>query len=205
MRPLNLFLKRAFDLVGGIIIFIILSPILLIGIALIKVKMPGPIFFRQERVTKNGKVFNILKLRTMKVDREAESNFDSTKDEERITPLGRVLRRLKIDETPQLINVIKGDMSFVGPRPTIMKQVELYSNRQRQRLKMRAGMTGLAQVNGNVSLSWEQRIEYDIEYVTHFSIWMDIKILFKTIGVIIHGVEKYNKEINDGEKLSGPF
>lgn len=141
----------------------------------------------------------------MKVDREAESNFDSTKDEERITPLGRVLRRLKIDETPQLINVIKGDMSFVGPRPTIMKQVELYSNRQRQRLKMRAGMTGLAQVNGNVSLSWEQRIEYDIEYVTHFSIWMDIKILFKTIGVIINGEEKYKKEIKEGEKLCGPF
>lgn len=205
MRPLNLFLKRAFDLVGGIIIFIILSPILLLSIALIKVKMPGPIFFRQERVTKNGKVFDILKLRTMKVDREAESNFDSTKDEERITPLGRILRRLKIDETPQVINVIKGDMSFVGPRPTIMKQVELYSNRQRQRLNMRAGMTGLAQVNGNVSLPWEQRIEYDIEYVTYFSIWMDIKILFKTIGVIINGEEKYKKEIKEGEKLCGPF
>lgn len=156
--------------------------------------MPGPIFFIQERVGRNKKIFNVFKFRTMKVDREAEKNLDFSKDEERLTKTGRFLRRVKIDELPQLINVLKGDMSLVGPRPTVMEQVERYTNYQIKRLNMKPGMTGLAQVNGNILLPWEQRIEYDIEYVTKFSILLDCKILLKTVGIIILGEEKFKKD-----------
>ena len=135
--------------------------------------------------------FNILKFRSMKVDKEAEKSHDFTKDAERMTPFGNLIRRLKIDELPQLINVFKGDMSLVGPRPTIKEQTDLYNDYQRQRLKMRPGMTGLAQVNGNISLSWDERIKYDVEYVTNFSVLLDLKILFKTVGVVVFGEAKY--------------
>lgn len=108
-----------------------------------------------------------------------------------MTPFGNLIRRLKIDELPQLINVFKGDMSLVGPRPTIKEQTDLYNDYQRQRLKMRPGMTGLAQVNGNISLSWDERIKYDVEYVTNFSVLLDLKILFKTVGVVVFGEAKY--------------
>lgn len=191
MRQLNLTLKRLLDLLGSGIGLIIISPILLITIILLEVFMPGPVFFRQQRVGKNGKTFDILKFRSMKVDKEAEENHDFTKDEERKTPFGNLIRRLKIDELPQLINVFRGDMSLVGPRPTVKEQTDLYNEYQRQRLYMRPGMTGLAQVNGNISLSWAERIDYDVEYIRNFTFWLDIKILFKTVAVVIFGEDKF--------------
>lgn len=194
MRNFNLFIKRLIDILGSCLGLIIISPILLVTIILIKVTMPGPIFFKQERVGKNKKLFNILKFRTMKVDREAERTINADKDQERITPVGRFLRRTKIDELPQLINVFLGDMSLVGPRPTLKNQVDNYTSHQMQRLRMTPGMTGLAQVNGNILLPWEQRIEYDIEYVNDFSIILDIKILFKTAAIVVFGEEKFKKE-----------
>lgn len=194
MRHLSLLLKRLGDVLFSGIGLIILSPIFLVVSILIKVCMPGPIFFTQERVGKNMKKFYILKFRTMRVDLDAERHYDFSKDRDRLTEVGKVLRRLKIDELPQLINVFRGEMSLVGPRPTIMKQVELYSNYQLKRLEMAPGMTGLAQVNGNISLPWEQRIEYDIEYVKSFSILLDLKILTKTLGIVLFGEEKFKKE-----------
>lgn len=191
MRQLNLALKRLTDLLGSGIGLIIISPILLITVVLLEIFMPGPVFFRQQRVGKNGKTFNILKFRSMKVDKEAEDNHDFTKDEERRTPFGNLIRRLKIDELPQLINVFRGDMSLVGPRPTVKEQTDLYNAYQRQRLKMRPGMTGLAQVNGNISLTWDERIDYDVEYINKFTFLLDIKILFKTVVVVIFGEEKF--------------
>ena len=155
--------------------------------------MPGPVFFRQERVGKNGRTFDILKFRSMKVDKNAEKNHDFTKDEERKTPFGNIIRRLKIDELPQLINVFCGDMSLVGPRPTVKEQTDLYNDYQRQRLNMRPGMTGLAQVNGNISLTWDERIDYDVDYVTNFTFLLDIKILLKTVVVVIFGEDKFKK------------
>lgn len=193
-RKINLIIKRIFDLLLSGIGLILISPIFLIVIFLIKIFMPGPIFFKQERVGINGYKFNILKFRTMKVDVEAEKNLDFSKDKERLTILGKILRRLKIDELPQLINVFKGDMSLVGPRPTVLYQVENYTDYQRKRLIMRPGMTGLAQVNGNITLPWEQRIMYDIEYIEKFSILLDLRILVKTIAIVIFGEEKYKKE-----------
>lgn len=187
-------MKRLIDIVGSGLGIVILLPILLFTIILIKLTMPGPIFFKQERVGKNEKTFKILKFRTMKVDKEAEKKMDFSKDRDRITRLGKILRRTKIDELPQLFHVFIGDMSLVGPRPTVMKQVHQYTDRQKKRLEMRPGMTGLAQVNGNITLDWEQRIEYDIEYVSGFSLYLDLKILLKTIAIVLLGEGKFKKE-----------
>lgn len=194
IRKTNLIIKRLIDFIGSSLGLVILSPVFLVTIFLLEIFMPGPVLFRQQRVGKNGKIFDILKFRSMKVDKEAEKNHDFSKDEERKTPFGNLIRRLKIDELPQLINVFRGDMSLVGPRPTVKEQTDLYTDYQRQRLNMRPGMTGLAQVNGNISLTWDERIEYDVEYVTKFSIWLDLKILLKTVAVVICGENKFNKQ-----------
>jgi len=194
MREFNLFLKRLIDLTGSGLGLTILSPVFVITITIIKVTMPGPVFFVQERVGKDKKLLNLIKFRTMKVDKEAEKGFDFSKDKERITTIGKLLRRLKIDELPQLISVFKGDMSLVGPRPTILQQVESYSTHQLKRLSMKPGLTGLAQVNGNTSLPWERRIEYDLEYVNKFNVFLDIKIIFKTLAIVILGEERFKRE-----------
>lgn len=189
----NFFIKRFGDILLSSILLCLLSPIIIIVCLMIKVFMPGPILFKQIRVGKNKKKFEILKFRSMSVDVEAEKNLDFSKDKQRITWLGKILRRTKIDELPQLLNVLKGDMSLVGPRPTIMSQVENYSEYQLQRLNVRPGMTGLAQVNGNIYLDWEERINYDIQYVNRFTILLDLKILLKTVGIIILGESKFKK------------
>ena len=191
MRNINLGLKRTGDILGSGLGIIVLSPLFFVVSLLIKIFMPGPVLFRQQRIGKNGKEFFILKFRSMKVDKQAETAHDFTKDAERLTRLGKVIRRTKIDELPQLINVFRGDMSLVGPRPTVKEQTDQYNEFQRQRLKMRPGMTGLAQVNGNISLTWDERIEYDVDYVTNFSVLLDLKILFRTIAVVIYGEDKF--------------
>lgn len=193
MRYINLTIKRVGDILGSGLGLVLVSPILLMSAFLIKILMPGPVFFKQKRTGKMGKQFYILKLRTMKVDKEVEENHDFSKDEERKTPFGCFLRRVKVDELPQLINVFCGDMSLVGPRPTVREQTDQYTDYQKQRLQMRPGMTGLAQVNGNIALTWDERIEYDIDYVTNFSVWLDIRIILKTILVVFFGEERFKK------------
>lgn len=192
-RKFNLAIKTSFDLLLSLIGVVILSPIYLLTAIMIKITMPGPVFFRQRRVGKDGVEFDILKFRSMRVDTEAEKSFNMDKDAQRITVLGKIIRRTKIDETPQLFNILKGDMSLVGPRPTIMAQVEKYDDFQRQRLNMRPGMTGMAQVNGNVSLPWEDRIVYDVYYVRNFSVLLDLKILCRTVLIVLFGEEKFKK------------
>ena len=193
-RKLNLLVKRFFDIIISSIGIIICALFWFVIVILIKVLMPGPIFFKQDRIGKNFKIFSVLKFRTMKVDRDAEKNFKIEKDKERITFFGNILRRTKLDETPQLINVLKGDMSLVGPRPTVQQRVDEYPEHQKKRLSMRPGMTGLAQVRGNVLLSWSRRIQYDCEYVERFTVFLDLKILINTVGVILFGEEKYLSE-----------
>jgi lipopolysaccharide/colanic/teichoic acid biosynthesis glycosyltransferase len=195
MRKINLFFKRLVDIIGSLSGIIFLFPLFIITAIFIKITMPGPIFFIQERVGKDMKVFKIFKFRTMKVDEEAERLFDWSKDEERLTKTGIILRRLKIDELPQLLNVFRGDMSLVGPRPTVEEQAKKYTKHQMIRLRMRPGMTGLAQINGNTSLPWDSRIEYDVDYIKVFSIVLDFKILIKTIAIVIFGEEKFRKDI----------
>lgn len=193
MRRLNLAIKRTADIFFSAAGLIVLMPILLISAILLEIFMPGPLFFKQQRVGKNGRLFNILKFRSMKVDKALEASHDFTRDAERMTPFGKLLRRTKIDELPQLWNVLVGDMSLVGPRPTVKEQTDKYNDYQRQRLNMRPGMTGLAQVNGNVSLTWDERFVYDIEYVNNFSVLLDIRILCKTVLVVIMGEEKFKR------------
>lgn len=203
-RKQNLLVKRFFDIIISSIGIIICALFWFVIVILIKVLMPGPIFFKQDRIGKNFKIFSVLKFRTMKVDRDAEKNFKIEKDKERITFLGNILRRTKLDETPQLINVLKGDMSLVGPRPTVQQRVDEYPEHQKKRLSMRPGMTGLAQVRGNVLLSWSRRIQYDCEYVERFTVFLDLKILINTVGVILFGEEKYISE-NDLLRYKNPI
>lgn len=202
MRKVNLCIKRFFDIVGSFTALFVLSPILILSVLMIVCFMPGPIFFFQERAGKEGKPFRIYKLRTMKVDTEAEKNFDVSKDKERRTMVGDFLRRFKIDETVQLVNVLKGDMSMVGPRPTFTRQANNYSDFEKQRLNMRPGMTGLAQVNGNVSLTWEERIIYDVQYVNEFSILLDMKILFKTVLIVLFGEKRFKRTPKKGDNVN---
>ena len=175
--------KRTIDIVCSGLGLIILSPILLITAILIRIKLGSPIFFTQDRVGKDGKVFKMIKFRTMldAVDKWGEP----LPDEERMTPFGKFLRSTSIDELPELINVFKGDMSLVGPRPLLVEYKELYSPEQFRRHEVRPGITGWAQVNGRNSLSWVDRFKLDVEYVNKYNLFMDIKILFMTVFKVL--------------------
>ena len=190
-------IKRLIDLFGSSIGLILISPILIISILGIEIFMPGPVFFKQVRAGYKGKPFNILKLRTMKIDTIAEENHDFSKDAERLTFFGEILRRTKVDELPQLLNVFMGDMSLVGPRPTVIEQATKYDTFQRKRLDVVPGMTGLAHVNGNITLSWEDRIKYDVFYVENWSLMLDMKILFKTVAIVVLGENKFTRKLSE--------
>lgn len=196
-KMIYLTLKRGFDILCAILGLLLSSPFWLAGIIGILVTMPGPIFFVQERVGKNGADFKVYKLRTMKVNKELEKNRDMSHDDERKTSWGNFLRRCKIDELPQLINVLKGDMSIVGPRPTVREHVVLYDEKERHRLDVRPGMTGLAQVNGNAALVWEDRISYDLMYVEKMSVSLDMKIILKTVMIVLLGEGKFCRPLSD--------
>lgn len=187
MRNFQLFIKRAFDIVAGCIIVLLLTviPVLIVVPILIKATSKGPAVFTQDRVGKDGKVFKIYKFRTMLLPEESlDKDGNQLEPKQRITKVGRILRKTSIDELMQIFNVIGGTMSFVGPRPTLPYQVERYSEEQKRRHNMRPGITGLAQVSGRNNLSWSEKIEYDVEYIDKFSLWFDIKILFKTVAVV---------------------
>lgn len=176
--------KRGIDISVSLIWLVLLSlPFVLIAVA-IKLESRGPVFFRQRRAGRHGDVFVIWKFRTM-VDGAARKGLGAriVKDDARITRIGKVLRALSIDELPQIINVLTGDMSLIGPRPTLVRQVEAYNSHQRRRLEVRPGITSWASVNGRNRLPWAERIEMDIWYVDNLSLWLDIKILFKTLWV----------------------
>jgi lipopolysaccharide/colanic/teichoic acid biosynthesis glycosyltransferase len=167
------------------------SPVL--GLAAIAIKLDdgGPVFYRQRRVGLNGDEFELLKLRTMRVGAESEgAGYAVNEGDARITRTGRLLRRLSVDELPQLWNVVRGDMSLVGPRPTLAYQVERYTPRQRRRLEVKPGITGWAQVHGRARLPWEERIELDVWYVEHRSPWLDLKILARTPRALFAGTYK---------------
>ena len=189
MRSINLFLKRTMDLLGGAIGLLLISPILLLLSVLIKIDTKGPVFFKQERLGKNGKVFKIIKFRTMVVNAEhlGSGIFVKAESDSRITRVGKVLRKTSLDELPQLFNVHAGQMSLVGPRPPLVShpyKYEEYSNIQRKRFSMRPGITGLTQVTVRNSVAWDGRISVDLDYIEKFTIFLDIKILFKTVAKI---------------------
>lgn len=175
-------MKRLLDIIIATLALIILSPIFLLVCHKVKRNLGSPIFFYQERPGKNGKLFRMIKFRSMKDAIDQEGN--PLPDEKRITPFGQKLRSTSLDEMPQLINVLKGDMSIVGPRPMLKEFVELYSPEQARRLEVRPGMTGLAQVSGRNELDYEERFKCDVWYVDNHSVWGDFKIMFKTVTVM---------------------
>jgi lipopolysaccharide/colanic/teichoic acid biosynthesis glycosyltransferase len=183
--------NRAADVAVAGSALLVASPLL--GLAALAVKLGdhGPVLYRQTRVGKDGTDFELLKLRTMIVDAEHQgAGLAVDKGDARITSSGRLLRRLSLDELPQLWNVLRGEMSVIGPRPTLRYQVERYTPRQRRRLEVRPGITGWAQVHGRAALPWAERIELDVYYVEHRSPWLDLKILAKTPLALFSGTYK---------------
>lgn len=172
-------MKRLFDFSCSLIGLIIVSPLLLLAALLIRMKLGSPVLFRQMRPGLYGRPFFVYKFRTMTDERDENGNL--LPDEERITPLGQMLRKFSIDELPQLFNVVKGDLSLVGPRPLLMEYLELYSPEQERRHEVRPGITGWAQVNGRNTISWEEKFKLDVWYVNHQSFFLDIKIIFLTV------------------------
>ncbi|UMZ74713.1 sugar transferase [Natranaerofaba carboxydovora] len=176
-------MKRLFDFIMSIMLIILFSPLLLIISALVGAKLGTPVLFIQKRPGLNGKPFNIYKFRTMTNETDEEGNL--LPDEIRLTSFGEFLRDYSLDELPELFNVLKGDMSFVGPRPLKMEYLERYNTTQARRHEVRPGITGWAQVNGRNLLSWEEKFELDVWYVDNRSFWLDIKILWLTFVKVI--------------------
>ena len=184
--------KRLFDAVSAAAGLVVTSPLLAAAALAVKLEDRGPVLYRQRRVSRDGDDFELLKLRTMVVGAERlGAGYAVNRGDPRITRAGRLLRRLSLDEVPQLWNVVRGDMSIVGPRPTIQVQVDQYTERQRRRLDVKPGLTGWAQVNGRASLPWNERIELDLWYVEHRSFLLDLKIIFKTVEMLVLGTGLY--------------
>ena len=174
--------KRIFDVVFACVFLFLFSPILLMTAILVKIKLGSPVIFTQDRGGFGGKVFKIYKFRTMTDKRDREGNL--LPDSERLTRFGRFLRRTSIDELPQLINILRGDMSFVGPRPQLAEFLPHYTDEEKLRHTIRPGLTGLAQVNGRNSIPWNKRFEFDIEYANNISFVLDVKIFILTLATV---------------------
>jgi lipopolysaccharide/colanic/teichoic acid biosynthesis glycosyltransferase len=175
--------KRLFDIVAAVIGLIVLSPVIAIVAYLIRKRLGSPVLFRQVRPGLNGKPFEMVKFRTMRDAMDANGN--PLPDSERMTDFGRFLRSSSLDELPELWNVIKGDMSLVGPRPLLMEYLPLYDKAQLRRHEVRPGVTGWAQINGRNALSWEEKFKLDVWYVDNQSLWLDLKIILRTIKKVL--------------------
>lgn len=196
---MNRISKRLLDILGSLFGIILTSPILLISAIAIKLDSKGPVFFKQERLGQNGKVFNIIKFRTMVDNAEKMgSGIITYENDPRITRVGNILRKTSLDELPQLFNVLKGDMSLVGPRPPVPyhpKKYEEYPENQKKRFIVKPGITGYAQVNGRNNLTWDDRIELDVQYVENFNILLDLKIIFLTIVKVIKSEDVHSTDV----------
>ena len=181
MRTFHLVLKRIFDIFVSLFVILIMLviPVWIIVPIAIKLTSKGPVIFKQERIGKNGSIFMMYKFRTM-ITEQFDSNGEEIMSEDRITKIGRILRKTSLDELPQLFNVLNGSMSLVGPRPMLNYQASRCIGEEKLRFEMRPGLTGLAQVKGRNNIWWEERIQYDIEYIKTFTFGLDIEILFKT-------------------------
>jgi exopolysaccharide biosynthesis polyprenyl glycosylphosphotransferase len=193
----KLFTKRGFDIAGSAVLLLVLSPVLLVLAVVVALTSPGPVLYRQERIGLNGNPFHMLKFRSMKEDADAElagllaaqgrdnEPLFKVQNDPRVTPIGRVLRKHSLDEFPQLLNVLRGDMSLVGPRPQRDGEVALYDDAARRRLLLKPGMSGLWQIGGRSTLSWEDSIRLDLYYVENWSIVGDLVILWRTLKAVL--------------------
>jgi len=189
--------KRPIDFICALLALIVLSPLLLLAALLIKLTSKGPVFYTQKRVGIGCKEIKIYKFRSMVVgaDRYAKTGIEVLPGDARVTAVGKLIRRTKIDELPQLFNILRGDLSIIGPRPTLFTSLDVYEEWEKERFSVVPGLSGLAQVNGNIYLTREGKSYFDIQYIRTISFWGDIKIIFKTFGVIIFGEEKYRAEV----------
>ena len=179
------FFKPLFDFLLSLLAIIILSPFFLLFTPIVAIAMKGNPFFVQPRPGKNGKIFKMIKYRTM--TNAKDENGELLPDEKRLTKFGKLMRKLSVDELPEIFNIFAGQMSIVGPRPLLVQYLPLYSKFQARRHEVRPGLTGLAQVSGRNAITWSQKFEKDVYYVDHISFWLDIKIFFRTIYVVLFG------------------
>jgi sugar transferase EpsL len=186
------FWKRVFDVTCALVALVILSPILVIVAVLVRIKFGSPVIFRQARTGRSARPFTLLKFRTM--TDVCNTSGELLSDEKRLTPLGDLLRRTSLDELPELLNVLRNDMSLVGPRPLLMQYLDRYTPEQARRHEVLPGITGWAQVNGRNAIEWSKKFTYDVWYVDHWSLWLDLKILFLTVGKVFrrHGISNAN-------------
>jgi lipopolysaccharide/colanic/teichoic acid biosynthesis glycosyltransferase len=192
-------MPRALDLIVAALALALLSPLIALAALLIKLESRGPALYRQQRVGRGAEPFALWKLRTMVPGAETMgAGIYVLRGDPRITRIGRPLRRFSLDELPNLVNVIRGEMAIVGPRPTVQAQVDRYTERQRRRLEVKPGITGWAQVNGRTSMPWPERIELDVWYVEHRSLWLDLRILAKTARMLATGHGLYSEELKQG-------
>lgn len=175
--------KRCLDFLLSLCGIIVLSPVLLVLCILVRVKLGSPILFKQERPGRHEKIFTLCKFRTMTDKRDEKGEL--LPDEARLTKFGKLLRSTSLDELPELLNILKGDMSIIGPRPLLVRYLPWYKEEERHRHDVRPGLTGLAQVNGRNALGWEDRFAFDLEYVNHCSFVMDVKIIMMTVGKVV--------------------
>jgi len=197
--PYRRYFKRPLDFVCSLAAIIILSPILLLIALLVRIKLGSPVIFKQQRPGMNEKIFTLYKFRTMTDERDEKGGL--LPDEVRLTDFGKFLRASSLDELPELFNILKGDMSIVGPRPLLIEYLPLYNAYQRRRHEVRPGLTGWAQVNGRNAISWEEKFNYDVEYVDNLSFFLDVKIIFLTIMKVLKR-EGINQE---GRATMEPF
>lgn len=173
------YIKRILDIISSLLAIIILSPLLAVTAVLVKTKLGSPVLFKQERPGKDEKIFTLMKFRTMTDERD--ENGELLPDEVRLTKFGKFLRSTSIDELPELFNILKGDMSVIGPRPLLVEYIPRYNEHQHRRHEVRPGLSGWAQVNGRNTVSWEDKFDMDVHYVDNYSFAMDVKILFMTV------------------------
>ncbi len=193
------FFKPLFDIITAIVVLLLVSPILILAIIGLSIVNSGSPFFVQKRPGKGGRIFSIVKLKTMTDERDA--NGDLLPDADRLTTIGRIIRKTSLDEIPQLFNVLRGNMSLVGPRPLLPSYLKLYSKEQARRHDVKPGITGWAQVNGRNSISWEKKFELDVWYVDHQSFILDLKIVLLTVKKVF-----LSEDINtEGEATTKPF
>ena len=192
-------MPRSLDIVVASAALLVLSPLLALAALLIKLESRGAVFYRQRRVGRGGRPFEMWKLRTMVPGAETMgAGLYVLEGDSRITRVGRRLRRFSLDELPNLVNVVRGEMAIVGPRPTVQQQVDRYTERQRRRLEVKPGITGWAQVNGRATLPWPDRIELDVWYVEHRSLVLDLRILAKTVRMLASGHGLYSEDLRQG-------
>jgi lipopolysaccharide/colanic/teichoic acid biosynthesis glycosyltransferase len=191
--------SRALDVLLAGLLLALAAPLLAIAALAIRLESRGPVFYRQLRVGRDGEPFELWKLRTMVPGAESiGAGIYVIEGDPRITHVGRLLRRFSLDELPNLVNVLKGEMALVGPRPTVQEQVDRYTDRQRRRLEVKPGITGWAQINGRTSLPWPERIELDVWYVEHRSLRLDLRILLRTARMLATGHGLYSEDLKQG-------